>query len=250
MLVQLGAQVARHPLAQDGHQPQTDQCRGLAHKIDERHRADRHPGDPAGARHVEPPFLRRPHHAVDQVTRQIGRDEADQRDDRRRGHAENQPAPVGREVAEQAADHRHALPRHEGLGIANRPGHARGVLLVRVGRRDVASRERLVEYELEILEPAPLAVREPHDRERRIAGAAEQRERAGRESRRLAHRLDTGTLDARDVPVATLLRAARHGDVRGAEGHPLLGQAEGVVQVRERVQLHRRAVPGRFDLRA
>src|SRR6266576_2989592 len=82
---------------------------------------------------------------------------------------------------------------------------------------------------------------------RRRYGATEQRERAGRESRRLAHRLDTGALDTRDLPVATLLHPARHGDVRGAEGHPFLGQAEGVVQVRERVQLHRRAVPGRLD---
>ena len=248
MLVQLGAQVAGDPLTEHRHQPQAHQRRRLAYEVHGRHRRHGEPGDSAGAAERQPAFLRRPHHAVDQVAREVRRHQAHERDNRRGPHAEHQLPPVRREVAEQAADHRHLTARHQRLRVADRPRHAGRVLLVGVRGRDRAPRERLFEHELEVLEGAPLAVAVAQHGERGISRPAQQRQRGGGQSRRLAHRFDAGPLDVVDLPPRR--GTMRHGDAAVAQGHPHLRQPVGVVEVGEGVELHRGAVPAGLDVAA
>ena len=247
VLVQLGAQVARDPLAQHGHQPQPQQRRRLADQVHERHRGDGEPGNRRGATGVEPTLLRRPDHAVDHVPREVRWHQAHERDQRGRGHAEREPAAIWREVAEQAPDNRHLTPGHEGLRVTYRTRDARHVFLVRVRRGDRAPLERFLEHELQVLVGAPLAVAVAQHRERRIAGTAQDRERAGRQTGRLAHRLDAGALDAVDLPPRSTVHRPGHAQMAGSECDPHVSEPQGVVQVGERVQLHRSPVPRRLD---
>src|SRR5207247_9604312 len=90
----------------------------------------------------------------------------------------------------------------------------------RVGSRHGAPGESLLEDELQVLDGAPLAVAVTQHRERGVARAPEQRERAGGEARRLAHRLDAVLLDAGDVPPCW--GALRHRDVAGPARDPAL----------------------------
>ena len=244
------ARRSRHPLAQHGHQPQPHQGRRLAHHIHERHRRHGEPGDHCGATAVEPAFLRRPDHAVDHVSREVRRHQAHERDQRCRRHTECEPPAVRREVAEQAPDDRDLTTGHEGLGVANRARDARRVFLVRVRRRDGAALERLFEHELQVLERAPLAMAVAQHGEWGVAGAPQDRQRAGGQTGGLAHRLNVGALDALDLPLVSALQRPGHAQLPGAERDPHLGQPESVVQVGERVELHRGAVPGCLDLPA
>src|SRR4029077_4987627 len=151
---------------------------------------------------------------------------------------------------EQPADHRDLSPGHEGLGVTNRARDARRVLLVRIRRRDRTPLERLLEHELQVLEGAPLAMAVAQHGERRIAGTAQERERAGGETGGLADGLDAGAVHALDLPRPAGLHGPGHGEVPGPEGDPYLSESERVVQIGERVQLDRGAAPGRLDLAA
>src|SRR5207237_9820598 len=101
---------------------------------------------------------------------------------RGRRQAELEPPAVGREVAEQPADHRDLPPGYEGLGVANRARDARRVFLVRVWGRDRAPLERLLQHELQVLEGAPLTMAVAQHRERGLAGPSQDRDGAGREA--------------------------------------------------------------------
>src|SRR5204862_6955448 len=90
-------------------------------------------------------------------------------------------------------------PGHEGLVVTHRPRHARCVLLVRVRSGDAAPLERLLQHELQVLEGPSLAMAVAQHCQWGVAGAPEQRERAGGETGGLAHRLDAGALEARDL---------------------------------------------------
>ena len=93
-------------------------------------------------------------------------------------------------------------------------------------------------------------MRVAEQREGRVARAPEDRERVGRETRRLAHGLDVRARDAVDVPPQPPVTGPGHRNVRGPERDPRLGQPEPVVEVGERVQLYRRPVPPSLDLAA
>ena len=229
MLVQLSAQVPGDPLAQDGHQPQTHYGRRLADHVHERHRRDCEPGDRAGAADVQPAFLRRPDYAVDHIPGEVGRHQAYERDQRRRRHPERELPAVRREIAEQPTNHRHPAPGHEGLGIAHRPRDARCVLCVRVRSGDAAPLERLLQHELQVFESAPLAMAVAQHRERDIAGTPEDRERGGRQTGCLTHRLDAGALHAFDLPLLAAVHPPGHGQAPGPERDPHLSEPQGVV---------------------
>src|SRR5207245_4116163 len=106
------------------------------------------------------------------------------------------------------------------------------------------------ERDRERREGARLAMATAHHGGRRMAGRAQGRERAGRETGGLADGLDAGALHALDLPCPAAIDGPGHGDVRGAQGDPYLSESERVVQIGERVQLDWGTVPGRLDLAA
>jgi hypothetical protein len=83
-LVQLPAQVARDPLADDRHEPQPEVRRPLPDEVHARHHRDRGPRQAQRRRVRQRPRLRAPHHVVEQVAREVRRHEARRRHDRRR----------------------------------------------------------------------------------------------------------------------------------------------------------------------
>ncbi len=59
------------------------------------------------------------------------------------------------------------------------------------------------------------------------------------------HVPDLGTIDVLDLPARFV--ATGDGQPAGAEGDPGLAQLEGLIEIGQRVQLHRVPAPGRLD---
>ena len=206
MLVQLGAQVASHPLPQDRHQPQPYVGRGLAHEVDEPHRRDREPRNRACTRKRQRSRLGWPHDLVDQMARQVRRHQADQRDHRRRRHPQRELPAIWLQVTEQPPDHRGLPAGNERLRLADGARYALRVQAVRLTVRELplVPVDLLLEHESDVLERAALPVRVTQQRERRIARCAENRQDIGRQAWCFPDRLDTRPFEGPHVPPGAL----------------------------------------------
>ncbi len=222
--------------------------RGLLDEVHDRHRRHRDPRDRPRAGQRQRTGLRRTDDTIDQDSRQVRRNQADERDDGRGGHAERQLTAVRLQVAQQAPDHGRLPSRHQGLRLANRTSDALGIDAIGVHARHVTimPRDLLFEHEPDVLERAALAMRVAQQHQRGLARRAEDRQRVGRQSGRLTDRFDIRPRDASDLPA--WIRPLCHREMPLAQGQPRLGEPQALIEIGERVQLHGRALPGVLDL--
>ena len=251
MLVQLGPQVARDPLAEHRHQPQPHVRRGLAYDVQRRHGPHREPRQTSGFDSTEQSGLRRPNDLVEQEAGEVRRYETGQCDDRGCHQTDGHLAPIRRQVTEQAEDHRRLTSGDERLCIAHRARdcvrvHAIGV---RRGRGHDATGERLLEHEANVLERAALTLRVAHECERVFVRLAEHQQRVRTESGRQLQPADLPARDRLNVPRPTWRRAG-NGDVTIAQRYPGLAEDQRVVEVGECVQPDRLRLPLQFNARA
>jgi len=250
VLVELGAQVTSHPFAQNRHQPQAHVHGRLADQIHDHHGRHGQRCDRPRALQRQCSSLGRPHHAVDQITREVRRYQAEQRDHGRGRHADRQLAPVRREIAQQAPDYGGLPARHQRLRIPDRPRDTLRVQAVRLAVHELphVALDLLLEHEADVLECPPLPVRVADQRQSRLAGRAEDGQGVRGQPGCLADRLDARPLDAAHVPAFAV--TLRDREVFGAEREPCFCEQEVLVEIGESVQLDRRALPGVLDLPA
>ena len=172
-----------------------------------------------------------------------GGNQAHRRDGRGRQEPDHDPPPVPSQVSDQPPQHGALIARHERLRLADRCRHRRRVLAVGVGRLEVPSLQLLFQDEAHVLHAAPLPVRVPDDGQRGLVGLTQQRQRASRQPRVLAHGSHRRATEGLDLPPARATPGDRH--VLVPQRQPALGQPHPGIQVGQGIQLNRGGRPRR-----
>jgi hypothetical protein len=244
VLVDRGAEVAGHVLAEERHEAEADPGEQRAKQVGGGDGADADEGDVAGGRAREAAVLGRTGDLVDEVAGQVGGDQAEDGDQDGGDHADGDLPAVGPEVAEQAQDDGGVAAGDQGLRLADRGRDGVGVAIVGVA----GGCARLLEHGADEVDGAALPVGVAKLRQRRLVGRAEQAEEMTAQARCLADGADASAVDEVDGPAGA--GAPRDGELVGTEREPALGQVQLRVEIDQRVELDRLAVGGPFDLSA